>query len=172
MKLVIASVVFILLVMPHVNATPSQIDNSNTVAQAEVPTEVVQPSIPSEAPTPAAQPVVETEVKSIPTITGTHEDWLAAAGIPPSEWAAVDAIFVPESNWRLDAVNPIGCIGLGQNCPDKNGYLWLVAACPNWQVDPVCQIRAFNNYAQTCTVARHYCGWWGALTFRRSHGWW
>lgn len=89
------------------------------------------------------------------------------AGIKQSDWAAVDYIITRESSWRLDAVNSIGCIGLGQNCPDKNGYLWLVDSCPNWRTDAICQLKRFGLYAQD-----RYGGWQQSKLFRQQHNWW
>lgn len=103
--------------------------------------------------------VVGTKV-SLPA--GSHEDWMAAAGLSPSDYGYANFIFGKESGWRPDAVSSNGYYGLGQTNLAK-----LSAACPNWQSDPICQIRLFNGYA----VGR-YGSWQGAYDFWKSHNWW
>lgn len=102
--------------------------------------------------------VIGTKV-SLPA--GSHTDWMAAAGVAPSDYGYVDFIFSHESGWRPDAVSPNGYYGLGQTNLAK-----LSGACPNWQNDPVCQIRLFTSYAS------RYGGWQGSYNFWVSHHWW
>ena len=66
-----------------------------------------------------------------------------------------------ESSMRLDAVNSIGCKGLGQDC---NGQ--LEKDCPNWRTDYACQDAYFTRY-----VKSRYGGWMGAYNFWLSHNW-
>lgn len=96
-------------------------------------------------------------------IVGNHAAIMTAAGIPASEQAAADAIIYKESGWRTGAMNASGCAGLGQACPGSK----LVAACPNWQTDPVCQMRFFSGYAQG-----RYGSWSAAHDAWMSKGWW
>lgn len=103
--------------------------------------------------------VIGTKV-SLPA--GSHEDWMAAAGLSAGDYGYANFIFGKESGWRPDAVSSNGYYGLGQTNLSK-----LSAACPNWQSDPICQIRLFNNYA----VSR-YGSWQGAYDFWNSHHWW
>lgn len=85
---------------------------------------------------------------------------------PPN--SAMDFIFMHESTDRLDAINSIGCIGLGQSCAArKGGVPPLATACPDWRTNRDCQISFWNDYAQ-----RRYGGWNGALAFWQSHRWW
>lgn len=65
------------------------------------------------------------------------------------------------------AKNELGCIGIGQNCPDKNGRLWLVEACPDWATNYDCQNAAFTRYALD-----RYGSWEKALAFHRVNNWW
>ena len=46
-----------------------------------------------------------------------------------------------ESSNRLEAINSIGCIGLGQDC---NGQLAI--DCPDWQTDRPCQEVFWQRY--------------------------
>ena len=55
---------------------------------------------------------------------------------PANDGSARGFIFSVESGNRLDATNPGGCYGLGQDCNDV-----LRFACPNWRTDRPCQER-------------------------------
>lgn len=88
--------------------------------------------------------------------SGSHEDWMLQAGIPQSEWPAVDEIFKAESGWRLNAVNELGCRGLGQACPGSK------LPCTEYQA--VCQVQYFYKYMKD-----RYGGAWQALSFRNNH---
>lgn len=95
--------------------------------------------------------------------SGSHEDWMNSAGIPASDYGYVNFIFSRESGWRPNAANPSGkYVGLGQTSPTN-----LSGACPNWQSDPICQIRFFDGYAKN-----RYGSWASAYDFWTSHNWW
>ena len=102
--------------------------------------------------------IVGTKV-SLPS--GSHSDWMSAAGISPDDYGYVNFIFTKESTWRTTARNG-QYAGLGQTNIDK-----LSRACPNWQSDPVCQIRVFNNYAVST-----YGSWAGAYNAWNRQEWW
>lgn len=95
-------------------------------------------------------------------LAGDPSAWLAASNISPNDYGAVDAIISRESTWRPNAINGSRCIGFGQSCGGG-----LEATCPNWAVDPVCQLNFFNNYA----VSR-YGSWQAAQAFWYAHNWW
>lgn len=65
------------------------------------------------------------------------------------EQVAKEFIFFKESSNKLDAINSIGCKGLGQDC---NGQLHL--QCPNWKTDRSCQEVFWENY-----MNRRYGSW-------------
>lgn len=113
----------------------------------------------------------ELRIVSPPTtlapVTGTKAEWLAEAGVAVGDYNDIDYIFTRESHWNPDDVSGNKCIGLGQNCPDKDGHYWLVDACPNWQSDPVCQIRRFDVYAKG-----RWHGWQGAHYQKARYNWW
>lgn len=88
---------------------------------------------------------------------------MSAAGIPQSDWAAVDYIISRESGWKPGSVNAGGCAGLGQACPGSK----LINACPNWRTDTTCQLNFFGGYAKG-----RYGTWQGAYNFWISHHWW
>lgn len=112
---------------------------------------------PRPAPTPEAPPIVDEQRAQL----------LAESGVAEADHGYVDYIFTKESGWRTDAVNGGGCIGLGQNCPDRNGERWLEQACPDWQTNPVCQIRRFQDYA-----IGKYGSWQEAYETKISTGIW
>lgn len=70
---------------------------------------------------------------------GAPADWMAAAGIPESDWGAVDYIVTRESGWNPNALNPSGgYCGLLQIAP-----LHGVANCH----DPVVNLQWGTTYA-------------------------
>jgi uncharacterized protein YabE (DUF348 family) len=105
--------------------------------------------------------VMGTKVPTV-AISGNKADVLAAAGVPASQHFAADFIISKESGWRLNAQNAGGCLGLGQACPGSK----LIAACPAWQTDVVCQVQYFSGY-----VNGRYGGWSGAYQTWQIQGW-
>lgn len=101
----------------------------------------------------------------VPTVAigGNKAEILAAAGVPTSQHFAADFILAHESGWRLNAQNAGGCLGLGQACPGSK----LIAACPAWQTDAICQIQFFTGYANG-----RYGSWSGAYQAWQIQGWW
>lgn len=101
--------------------------------------------------------------KKAPVVAGNKAEIMAAAGISADQFYAADYIISHESGWRVNATNAGGCAGLGQACPGSK----LANACPNWQSDPVCQMRFFNGYA----VGR-YGSWTRAFDAWQRQRWW
>lgn len=174
MKLVIAG----LLAAVLIQLAPSPDQHLNETGQEKaavaVRSEKANQATPQASEASAEQAPVQSQPEKVaeqpspkPTVLNDQQAILQAAGVPSTDWPAVEFIFHKESTWRPTATNQIGCIGLGQNCPDKNGNLWLTDACPNWQTDPVCQVKRFSHYA-----TERYGGWWFAHTFWIENGWW
>ena len=93
---------------------------------------------------------------------GSHEDWMAAAGISSSDYGYVNFIISHESGWRPYASNG-RYFGLYQTSQAR-----LIGDCgENWVNDPVCQLRSANGYA-----TGRYGSWAGAYQFWTSHNWW
>lgn len=114
--------------------------------------------------------VVEQPVRKIvargrkaPVVAGNKAEIMAAAGISPNEFYAADFIISHESGWRVNALNSRGCGGLGQACPSTK----LASACPNWQSDPICQMRYFSGYARG-----RYGSWSRAYEVWQIQRWW
>lgn len=101
-------------------------------------------------------------------ISGDKTGLMAAAGIPSSDYGYVNYIISRESNWRLDARNSGGCLGLGQRCPGST----LVNSCPNWQSDGVCQLKHFTAYANSRTFGPYGNGWGAAYQYWLARGSW
>jgi uncharacterized protein YabE (DUF348 family) len=110
------------------------------------------------------QPVTQ-EVKvgmKISLPSGSHEDWMAAAGISSSDYGYVNYIISHESGWRTNASNG-RYFGLYQTSKAN-----LVRDCGNnWVNNPVCQLRSATNYAKS-----RYGSWSGAYARWRKQGWW
>jgi|GEM_PF-2310887 len=66
-----------------------------------------------------------------------------------SEAEAKAYIYRRESGNRLDAINPYGCIGLGQDCNSR-----LHIQCPDWQTNRKCQDGFWEDY-----MKRRYGTW-------------
>lgn len=109
----------------------------------------------------AAKKQVEVVGTKINLPAGSHEDWMAAAGISANDYGYVNYIINKESSWRTTASNG-RYFGLGQT-----NLAALSGACPNWQSDPVCQLRFFSGYASS-----RYGSWSGAYSAWKAKGWW
>ena len=68
-------------------------------------------------------------------------------------------IYQHESGCRTDAVNSIGCAGLGQACPGSK----LPCSLTDW----LCQDQYFTNYA-----TQRYGSWEAAYAFWVANHWW
>lgn len=111
---------------------------------------------------PVNQVVARGRKVNLSAISGDKASYMSAAGISQADYSAADFVIGHESGWKPGNVSGNGCYGLGQACPGSK----LVAACPNWANDPVCQLRYFTGYAQ------RYGGWQGAYTFWQQAHWW
>lgn len=102
--------------------------------------------------------IVGTKV-AVPVYSGSHADWMTAAGISAADFGYVEKLIQKESGWNPSAVNSYsGACGLVQALPcSKLG--------PNWN-DPVVALTWGQNY-----VASRYGGWAGAWAHSQSVGW-
>lgn len=76
-------------------------------------------------------------------VTGSCVEWMVQAGIPVTN--STTSLIIKESGCRPTAKNArSGACGIPQALPCSK----LENACPNWQNDPVCQLRWMNTYVQ------------------------
>jgi len=116
-----------------------------------------------EPPPPPPAPKVEPQAAQVaPFYTGGGEpaEWMAAAGIPESDWGYVDFIVSRESGWNPNAYN------------NGSGASGLVQALPCGKVpgncfDPVDNLRWADGYAKG-----RYGSWSQAVEFWSSNHWW
>lgn len=128
-----------------------QVQNGKEIGRVVLQQAIIQASVPS---------VIARGTVVAPT--GSHESWMADAGISSSDYGYVNYIVSRESNWNPAALNGGGCAGLGQACPGSK----LAYACPGWQNNPVCQLSYFGGYANK------YGGWGGSYNYWQSHHYW
>lgn len=150
---------------------PPATQEAKIIAEVATPTPTPTPELTIE-PTPEPTPIptvvptyaptpVPTAVQAAPVAaSGSHQDWMAAAGIPPGEWASVEFIMLKESGGNPNAVNPSsGSCGLFQQLPcGKWAHQWN---------DPVGAMIDATAYAR-----QRYGGWNQAAVAWRAKGWW
>lgn len=96
--------------------------------------------------------------------TGSHEDWMAAVGILPSDYGYVNYIITHESHWNPLAKNrSSGATGVCQALPGKK----MASAGADWETNPITQLKWCNGYA----IGR-YGSWRKAYEFWTVHKWW
>lgn len=90
------------------------------------------------------------------------EEWMRLAGIPQSDWWAVDYIVSRESSWNPQAVNPNGgACGLAQSLPCSK----IAKAGLQWN-NPVDALKWQFSY-----VKSRYGGYPQAVNFWKAHHW-
>ena len=96
--------------------------------------------------------------------SGSHEDWMARAGISASDYGYVNFIVERESHWNPLAKNAYsGATGLCQALPGNK----MASAGSDWATNPITQLRWCNGYA----VGR-YGSWAKAYQFWTQNHWW
>lgn len=115
-------------------------------------------------PEPVAVPAAEvaTGPRAIPLYTGggSPAEWMAAAGIPESDWGYVDYVVKRESGWNPNATNSSsGACGLVQAYP--------CSKVPGSGYDPIDNLRWADGYAKG-----RYSSWAGAYDFWVNNSWW
>lgn len=103
-----------------------------------------------------ASSVVEPAAQPVPAVTGDKHTWLAASGIPQSDWQYVDYIVQKEASWNPLALNPDGgACGLAQSLPCGKQ-----SAFGHWS-DPVANLKWQYSY-----VTERYGG------YAQAYEWW
>jgi uncharacterized protein YabE (DUF348 family) len=94
---------------------------------------------------------------------GSHQDWMAAAGIAASDYGYVDYIISHESGWRYNAQGYGTTYGLCQAYPGTK----MSSAGADWQTNPITQLKWCSGYA----VSR-YGSWQAAYEhWTVTHNW-
>jgi len=126
------------------------------VTKESTPISVVLPQ-----PLQEKQVSVASVVKTQPS--GSHQEWMIAAGIQPGDFGYVEYIVTHESGWRPQVVNSIGATGLCQALPGSK----MATAGPDWQANPITQLKWCSSYAKS-----RYGSWAQAYNFWLAKHWW
>jgi uncharacterized protein YabE (DUF348 family) len=96
---------------------------------------------------------------------GSHEDWMRAAGISPSDFGYVEYIISHESGWGYLKSNYTGsgAYGLCQALPGSK----MASAGSDWKTNPITQLKWCDSYAQS-----RYGSWKAAYNAWVSKHWW
>jgi uncharacterized protein YabE (DUF348 family) len=119
-----------------------------------------------------AQPVEQVEVIGAAPPAGSHEDWMAQAGIAPGDFGFVTYIVEHEGGWVPCKVQggSIDCSysgGLGYGLVQSTPGSKMASAGSDWRTNPVTQLKWATSYA----VGR-YGSWQGAYQhWLSSHNW-
>ena len=161
MRIRIALALLIFISFGQASAFPSQINNQEQVKgnESAMTATVTNESQTVQATANETQPIVQEPSPQPQTVLNTETE-----SVPPpqpiqcgdNEYA--NYIYMHESSCRLDAVNSIGCRGLGQACPGTK------LPCGN---DYECQNKWFTNYA-----IQRYGSWEQAYIFWLNNHWW
>ena len=110
------------------------------------------------------EPVKQVEIigTKVNLPAGSHEDWMAAAGRPPSDYGYVNYIVERESRWRYDARNG-RTYGLCQANPGDK----MSGAGSDWETNPITQLKWCSGYA-----AGRYGSWRAAYNHWIAHHNW
>lgn len=131
--------------------------------------EPLKTSLNASVPVPS-QPI------AVPVIPTTPDEIMAAAGIDPVDYGAVDYIVSHESHWcatvwegevadpcpAFHGVSSTDGYGLCQSTPPQK----MSAAGTDWQTNPVTQLKWCTSHAA------EYGGWWSAYNHWRIHHNW
>lgn len=145
---------------------------SVSVMQASVSAAVATPK-PTATPTPRptviptksapSRPVVARQAPHPATPAGSHEDWLAAAGIPQSVWSCATTLINRESGWNVYATNKSsGAYGIPQALPGSK----MATMGEDWRTNPITQLRWMHAY-----VNARYNGFCPALQHSYQFNW-
>jgi len=135
--------------------TPVAVQPTKQIEQTPVKTEPEPKPVVHKAPEPV--PIVRKQITD-------KERLMQAAGIPESDWAAVDYIVTHESSWHANDRNPdSGAYGLCQALPASK----MASAGADYISNPVTQLKWCHSYS-----LQRYGGWANAMAFWRSSRWW
>lgn len=132
-----------------------EVQNGIEVSRTEVNSIILKPTVKQ----------VETIGTKVNLPTGSHEDWMAAAGISGGDFGYVNYIVGRESGWSPTKYNYAGsgAYGLCQALPASK----MSTAGADYMSNPITQLKWCNSYA----VGR-YGSWESAYNFWLSRHWW
>jgi hypothetical protein len=116
-------------------------------------------------PEPTPVPTIAAPARAVaaPQISGSHEDWMRAAGIPEDVWSCANTLINRESGWRVDAKNPSsGALGIPQSLPGSK----MASAGADYLTNPITQLRWMLSY-----VDGRYGGFCQALQHSYTYNW-
>lgn len=170
MRYIIAGLLSALLIGLKIT-TPAHFNNSTVRAEAQTATSKVDEKPPiQQQPSPETVKPVEPEAPKaqetaeVQNVLTDKEQLMQLAGIPESDWQAVDYIVSHESSWNSSATNAeSGAYGLCQALPANK----MASAGQDWKDNPVTQLKWCHDYS-----TKRYGGWWGSFAFWQSNRWW
>lgn len=166
MKILIIVILSAVLILTHKGGTPF---NNSEPTKPVVTKTMGQPRTKrTEQPVKKAE-TVATTTATTPTATvqqplTNKQSLMQQAGIPRSDWGAVDYIVSHESSWNAGATNvSSGAHGLCQALPASK----MASAGADYMTNPVTQLRWCHHYA-----LNRYSSWWSAFAFWQVNRWW
>lgn len=150
-----------------VSADIEKLPNQKTTSTLKIETKPVEAPQAVPAPEPVQTPAPAPEPVVAPPPSPTDPNGLmAAAGISPSDYAAVDYIVSHEGSWsgtQIYNTAGSGAYGLCQSLPGNK----MASAGDDWATNPITQLKWCNSYA----ISR-YGGWWSAMSYWKTHNNW
>lgn len=95
-----------------------------------------------------------------------HNALMTAAGIAPSDFAAVEYIVSKESGWRSNAWGPMTNLGQAYGLCQSLPASKMASAGADYMTNPVTQLKWCAQYSNK------YGGWWGSYSFWTKNFWW
>lgn len=111
----------------------------------------------------AAKVITKKATVDVSDPRGVARDMLGGFGWGQDQFPCLDALWIGESNWRVNADNPSSsAYGIPQALPGSK----MASAGADWQTNPATQIKWGLGYIES-----RYGTPCGAQAFKRGHGW-
>lgn len=149
---------------PYVMERSDQTTTTTTTTTTTAPKPLVKQDYKKTSAPVAAAPIV-------PLPSGTHNDWMIAAGIAESDFGYVEFIISKEGGWEPCKVNggAIDCnyqgnraYGMGQSLPGNK----MAAYGDDWRTNPITQLKFIKAYCEG-----RYGSFAGAVNFWNRNHW-
>lgn len=165
-------IVFLTVTLGGIKPPPKPVSAATSniqAAQAPEKSEPVNIAPTPEKPQEQAETKPSVEKKPEPIQLTDHQNYMQQAGIPSSDWPAVEDVISKESGWCATKwEGEYGACPAYHGVPESGGY-GLCQSTPahkmasidaDWATNPVKQLQWCHQYAQG------YGGWWPAKKFR------